>query len=603
MMGFLWRYLKRDKKALLLNIGFVVLQILVQTVFVMGEMQKILDEGVMRQDMGFIIQSGIRMLLLSLLSGACTVVASRYSAIVTAGMVSRIREDCYKKVVSMTPQQMAGFGESTLLNRTVSDATQIQLLMINLMRTSLIVPVLVLCMLVLIFRMNRVIFWILFAAFLLTVVVLVGMGTKSRRHFELLQEKIDRINLLMKEKIMGVRSIRAFVNEGLEEERMEAVNAAARETAIAANRQINFLSPVSMIIMNWTVVLIYLTASPQLRTGMARVSDLLLTFQYLGYFIASLAVIPLLVNLLPKVVVSCKRIQELLAFPTESAEALPGTGAGEPPVKGVRDGEIVFDDVIFGYAGAVDVITHISLTIPAGKTTAFVGTTGSGKSTLMNLIMGFYEPAFGEIRVDHVPLKKRDMEDYRSHISYATQKAFAFLDTVRNNITMYDADMPEERIETACRAACFDEVAAGLPDGISTVLSQGGSNLSGGQRQRLSLARTVAKDAAIYIFDDTFSALDAKTEKAARERIMRLLDRKTVIMVAQKIDTIRNADRIVVLKQGRIVGIGTHDELLASCEEYQEIYATQNYMEEASKVQMKKRKAPNPREMEGRSRG
>lgn len=242
-------------------------------------------------------------------------------------------------------------------------------------------------------------------------------------------------------------------------------------------------------------------------------------------------------------------------------------------------GEIEFKDVIFGYAGATDVITHISLTIPAGRTTAFIGTTGSGKTTIMNLIMGFYEPTFGEIYVDGVSLKERDMNIYRPAISYATQKAYVFQDTVYNNLSMYDAHVTKDRVMAACDAAGFKEVLELMPEGLNTIMAQGGTNISGGQRQRLSLARTVTKEAKIYIFDDTFSALDAKTEKNAREKIFKMLSGKTIVMVAQKIDTIKHADQIVVLKHGQIAGIGRHEELLNTCGEYQEIYKTQNYME------------------------
>ena len=570
MVRFLWKYVRQDPSALLINIFFVFLQIIMQTVFMMKEMKNIIDEGVGKQDMNYILYSGTRMIIFTLLVGVCTVFASYFSARVTAGASCRIREDCYKKVVSFSPQDYGKFGESTLLNRTVTDTTQIQLLLINLMRTSMMVPVIIICMLVLIFRMNKVLFTILFVVFVLTIFVLVVFGTKSKPYFEALQKKIDYVNLLMKEKITGVRAIRAFGNEKLEEEKMERTSEEVFQSAVRANNKINFLSPVSMIMINWAVVLIYLASSSQLRMKMASVSDLLLIFQYLGYFITCLAVVPLLVSLVPKVSVSCNRINELLP-----ADVSVGKSKAD---SNYTFGDIVFDDVIFGYAGATDVVTHVSFTIPTGKTTAFIGTTGSGKTTIMNLIMGFYAPTFGDIQINGCSLRSIDLNEYRTHISYATQKAFVFQDTAKNNITMYDRDITAERLACACQSSCFDEVVDKMPNGIDTVMSPGGTNISGGQRQRLSLARTVAKNAEIYIFDDTFSALDTITEKKSRQQIKKMLDGKTVIMVAQKIDTIKEADQIIVLDKGKITGTGRHDELLNSCKEYRDIYETQSYL-------------------------
>ena len=579
MIRLLGRYFKENKLLVILNIVFVALQIIIQTVFLMKEMKNIIDNGVGRQDMDYIIHSGIKMIVFTLLVGACTIAASYLSAKIVAKMTCRIREDCYKKVVTLSPQEFSIFGESSLLTRTIADATQIQILVINIMRTSLMVPIIIVCMLVLIFRMNRLLFAILFIIFAITVFILIYLGARSKPLFEKLQGKIDYINLLMKEKITGVRTIRAFRNESLEEEKMVKANDDTYDVAISANAKINFLSPISMVLMNWAVVIIYLASSSQLRAGMASISDLLLIFQYLAYFITSLGVVPVMVNLLPKVSVSCKRINELLDMKARADEEEGENKSTEP----VKQGEITFSDVIFGYSGATDVIANVSFTAKAGKKTAFIGTTGSGKTTIMNLLMGFYEPTFGDISVDGVSLRERDLDEYRKSFSYATQRAMVFEDTARSNITMYDSNVADEQIEEAVKAACFDEVIDKMPDGIDTRMAPGGTNISGGQRQRLSLARTVCKDASVYIFDDTFSALDAATEKKAREKIMTMLDGKTVIMVAQKISTIKDADQIIVLDRGRIVGKGSHEELLQSCDEYREIYRTQSYLEEGAK--------------------
>lgn len=575
MVRFLWHYVKQKKGILALNVCFVVLQVVIQTVFLMREMKQIIEQGVARQDMDLILHSGARMLLFTLLVGLCTVAASYFSAVITASVTCKIREDCYRKVLSMSPQEMGRFGESTLQMRTITDATEIQILVINLMRTSLMVPIVVVCMLALIFRMNRMIFVILLSVFALTVFLLVFLGAKAKPLFELLQRKTDRYNLLMKEKITGARTIRAFGNEALEEKRTAEANEEIEDAAVRASDRIRFLSPISLVLMNWAVVIIYLASSAQLQAGMASVSDLILVFEYLAYFITCLGILPVLVNQLPRASVGIRRISELLSAP--AAQESDKTASFQR--RGAGSGEIVFDHVAFGYAGAVNVITDVSFTVKKGQTVGLIGATGSGKTMLMNMLMGFFRPTSGQILFDGVPLSDNAC---RIRISYAPQQSLVFQDTVRNNITMYDGAMTDQRVRQACEAACFDEVLEKLPEGVGTKMDQGGSNLSGGQRQRLSLARTVARDADIYIMDDAFSALDANTEKTARQRISQMLQGKTVFVVAQKIRSIQNADQIIVLKKGRIAAIGTHEQLLFGCQEYQEIYQTQQYLKEGA---------------------
>lgn len=377
----------------------------------------------------------------------------------------------------------------------------------------------------------------------------------------------------MKEKISGVRAIRAFRNQKYEEEKLEAANTEAYNASIAANAKINFLAPFSLIIMNWTVVLIYFVGTEQLQMKMASISDLLLIFQYLAYFISSIAVIPVLVNLLPKVSVSCERINALL----DDKEEAPLSRSRD--CNGIENGKVEFNNVIFGYSGATNVITDITFTAKPGKTTAFIGTTGSGKTTIINLLMGLYRMNSGEIKIDGKSIRDYDPDYLRSRISYGTQKAMIFQDIVYNNIAAYNKACSKERVKASCDAAKFSEVLSKLPDGLNSMMAQDGMNISGGQRQRLSLARTLAKDAAIYIFDDTFSALDTKTEASVRKNIKCMLKGKTVIMVAQKISAIADADNIIVLDKGRIAGQGTHDYLLSNCDEYREIYNTQCYTE------------------------
>lgn len=571
MIRLLSRYFKENIWLVAANVFFVAMQVFFQTVLMMREMKLIVDNGVGRQDMAYIYSSGLKMLGLTLAAGLGTVCASYVSAKIVARISAGIYSDCYRKAVMLPPSDFDHFGASTLLTRTVTDANQIKILVTNIMRSSLIMPVVVVCMLVLIFRINKTIFAIVFFTFALTVFILIYLGSGSRDSFEKLQQKTDRISLLMKEKITGVRTIRAFGNELYEEKKTADADEEARLTAIAANKRINFLSPSSLVLMNWAIVLIYLASSSQLRAGMASVSDLLLVFQYLGYFIACLGVVPYMVNLLPKASVSCARINELLDYDCSGDYACDdGSYTARP-----EPAEIIFSNVSFGYPGAEEVVSDISFTAEAGKTTALIGSTGSGKTTITHLIMGFLRPTSGEIRVGSRPAGDIHL---RQDISYAPQKAYVYNDTILNNITMYSDNIDEKRLSDAVHAACLDEVTDRLENGMQNMVQAGGKNLSGGQRQRLSLARALARDTGIYILDDAFSALDNDTEKRCRGRIKDLLQGKTVLMIAQKMDTIRDADRILVLSDGKIAGSGTHEELLKNCREYKEICDTQNYI-------------------------
>lgn len=613
------RKLKEHGALVLVDVLFVVLQMALQTCFIMPEMKAIIDQGVANADLDAVFRSGAYMLALTVLAGLCTVASSYASARVVAAVTCDIRKDCFSKVMELDLADYNRFGASTLIIRTVANAQQIQVLLINLLRTSLMVPIIIVFMLVLIFRMNVVLFSILAVAFALTLAVLIFFGAKANPRFALLQTKIDRITLLVKERLSGVRTVRAFNNEDFEEARFEGAAQEAYDAAVAANRGINFLAPAAMVLMNWAIVVIYYAGGAQIQAGLASVSDLLLIFQYLGYFISALAVIPVMVNLIPQAVVAVRRIDELLGFEGRDGRAAKGADAGEVAAEGVAAdtatpadsaarasavsmdvanrvsaasadaadrtsaapaGRVEFRDVCFGYNDAANVLDHVSFVAESGRVTAFIGGTGSGKSTIMNLLMGLFPAGSGQILLDGQPIDDRDPHDLRSRVSFATQTPQVFADTARNNITAYDSSIGPDRVRAACEAARFDEVVDKMPEGLDTVMAQGGMNISGGQRQRLNLARAFAKRADVYLLDDSLSALDAKTEAAVRANIDTFLAGKTVLMVAQKVSAIRGVDHIIVLDNGRVVGEGNHEELLASCEEYREIYATQCYQRE-----------------------
>lgn len=579
------RFLKGHWKWVILNTAGIGLNAVLQICFLIPQSKRIIDRGIYARDMAYVCRVGVWMLVITLLTAVMSVVVAWASSRAVAGFVFSLRTACFRKAAEMSPQDAARFGESTLLTRIMTDVTTLQTLLLNILRGSTLVPFIILAELFMLARINLTIFWIFTAFFGVTIAFLIFFGNRSRPYFEKTQKSIDRINLLMKEKITGVRAIRAFDNQRFEEQKLEKADRETYLAAVGANRKISFLSPVSLVFMNWAVIVIYIVGSAQLKAGMASISSLIQVFQYLSYAIASLAIIPSLVNLLPQAGVASRRILEVLhdRGSGDAREADRGKSAGVPDGeegdRAAARGDIVFDDVVFGYEGANAVIDHVSFTARAGQVTAFIGATGSGKTTLMNLMLKLYRPVSGEIRIGGKSLEDWDTDELRRHTAYGTQRPQVFQDTVRNNITVYRDDCTEEQILSACEDAGFAEVLSGLPDGLDTVMALGGTNLSGGQRQRLSIARTLARDADICILDDTFSALDAKTEQKVLEAVRKRCAGRTLIMVAQKVSTIRDADQIIVLDAGRIAAAGKHEELLEHCAQYREIWQTQCYLE------------------------
>ncbi len=575
MFRILTGYLKPYRRFAVGTVFFTLLEYILQIFVLLPESKNIIDHGVVEKNYSVIRNSAFLMMAITLVIGVCSILVAYFSARATAGFVAGLRRDCFRKGEQLSPQDFAALGESTVITRTMADVTQMQLMVINLLRLWLVVPVLIIVELVMIAKLNLTVFFILFGFFAAIVIFLVTFSAKSLSGFEKLQKKVDRINLLMKERITGVRPIRAFRNEKMEDEKAAIANRESYETSILANKKINFLSPIALVLMSWVVVIIYLVGNVQIQSGMSSISELILIFQYVTYFITSLMSIPFVVNILPKAAVSSRRINELLDYkPSENTEWRKVSAPAE------RKGKIEFQNVIFGYAGAVDVIADISFVAEPGKTTALIGPTGSGKTTILNLAQGLYQPTFGDILIDDTSIRGCKDPWLRDYFSYGTQRPMIFQDTVKNNICPDPAAFDEKRMETALRSSCFDEVLKDKPEGIDFMMSQGGMNVSGGQRQRLSLARTFAKEADIYVFDDTLSALDAKTEKKVLDAIHTQLKGKTVLMVAQKISTIEHADHIIVMDKGRIAGRGKHEELLRSCDVYKEIYETQCYLEQ-----------------------
>ena len=531
----------------------------------------ILDNGVKVNNFEVIYNSGILMLIYTLGSMIMVTLVSYITSYITGKVSFDLRSKMFRKVTDLSLYDFNKFESASLMNRATGDINVIQLFILNLLRSCLLIPFVIVGVIIETVLINRTLAAILIVFFIITILFMFIKGNKSIIFFNKLQVSVDRLNLLLREKVYGVRSIRAFGKEDYERNKFEKANDDSYELNIESSLKLYYVAPMAVLLMNVAVVIIYYVGGIQLQYNMVNVADLLLFFQYITYFLSSLALIPFIVKIMPKAIVASNRIEEVFEYEPILLNNPIKQEYKEDSFKGVE-----FNNVIFGYSGAKDVIADINFKAPKGTTTALIGATGSGKSTVMYLLNRMYDPTFGEILIDGVNIKDIDLKELHSKISFGSQKSMVFNDTVIENIRMSDDSITREDIERACEITLFTDAFKSLPSGIDSIIEENGTNISGGQRQRLSLARTIAKDSDIYIFDDTFSALDMKTEKIVRENIKELLKDKTVFMVAQKISTIIDADNILVFDAGRIVCQGTHEELLEKCEIYKEIYESQD---------------------------
>ena len=533
----------------------------------------ILDNGVKVNNFEVIYNSGILMLIYTLGSMIMVTLVSYITSYITGKVSFDLRSKMFRKVTDLSLYDFNKFESASLMNRATGDINVIQLFILNLLRSCLLIPFVIVGVIIETVLINRTLAAILIVFFIITILFMFIKGNKSIIFFNKLQVSVDRLNLLLREKVYGVRSIRAFGKEDYERNKFEKANDDSYELNIESSLKLYYVAPMAVLLMNVAVVIIYYVGGIQLQYNMVNVADLLLFFQYITYFLSSLALIPFIVKIMPKAIVASNRIEEVFEYEPILLNNPIKQEYKEDSFKGVE-----FNNVIFGYSGAKDVIADINFKAPKGTTTALIGATGSGKSTVMYLLNRMYDPTFGEILIDGVNIKDIDLKELHSKISFGSQKSMVFNDTVIENIRMSDDSITREDIERACEITLFTDAFKSLPSGIDSIIEENGTNISGGQRQRLSLARTIAKDSDIYMFDDTFSALDMKTEKIVRENIKELLKDKTVFMVAQKISTIIDADNILVFDAGRIVCQGTHEELLEKCEIYKEIDDYQAYM-------------------------
>ena len=578
-MKLLLRYARSYLLWFIALVALIIVQGCAQLFGLTREMKNIVDHGIQAGDMTYIMHSGLRMLVFTALVAVCGALIAWLGGRIACGMRKDLMRDCYKKILSFSPQDTARFGGATLLTRCITDTENVQRLLGFVLGACLLAPVVIILMLGSLFLVERQVFVAEIAAVSVSFLIMIVLIIRARKRFPALQHRLDRLNLITKEKITGVRTIRSFGREAYEEERGREVNSSVFEADVAANRPLKFVSPAILTIMNLSMVFIYLTGAQKTADGLMQISTLLLTIQYVNSLIPSLSVLPIVFNMVPGAGTGLARIGELMDYRETAIEDQPAAGREAGSFSLSSDPIVSFDHVSFGYEGHKTTLADLSFEIPNGSRIGVVGATGSGKSTLLLLMCGLCRPQEGRILAGGAPLDQLTKDMRMSVFSYVPQKAMVFQDSARENILVYHDGIDGEAVRRACDAAVFTEVADELENGLDTVMAQGGMNLSGGQRKRLSLARGLAKDAAVYLLDDPFAALDAVTARAARSNTMQLLKGKTIVMVAQRFSQVMDFDQIIMMSHGKIAAVGTHDELLAGCSEYADMYRIQCSLE------------------------
>lgn len=522
----------------------------------------------------YIKTAGLKMLALSLLSAVTIIIVSYLSSRISAYFGASVRKEVVEKVMSFGNKEMKEIGTASLITRSTNDINRIQMTITMSLRIAAFAPIMGIGALLKVIHnsMN----FILIIGILLILILIIILFTVVIPKFKILQNLIDKVNLVFRETLSGLPVIRAFANEKHEEQRFDEANTNLKKLNLFVNRIMSVMMPSMNFIMNFICILIVYVGAKRIDLGTVQIGTLMAFIQYTMQIIMSFLMISMMSIMIPRAIVSIKRIAEVLDKEPMIKEPEIIDDIGEK-----FKGNIEFKDVYFRYHDAdEDILENISFKATPGTTTAIIGGTGSGKSTLINLIPRFFDVTGGEILIDGINVKKLDLYTLRENIGYVPQKGILFKGTIKENIAFGKNKIDKKKIEEAARISQSEEFINEKKNKYEEIISQGGTNVSGGQKQRLSIARAIYKNPSIYIFDDSFSALDFKTDKNLRHELKKVTKNSTVIIVAQRISTVLNADQIIVLDEGKIVGIGKHEELMSSCEIYKEIALSQVTEEE-----------------------
>jgi ATP-binding cassette subfamily B protein len=570
-------YLKPYLLLVVIMIAFLVGQTLAN-LSLPDYMAKIVNQGIVGNDTDVVISTGITMLIVALLGGLCTIGASFLASRVATGVTRDLRGDTFEQVERFSPLEFSRFSTASLITRCTNDMQQIQMALYMVLRLALMAPLIGIGAVIKAYQLAPSMTWIMAVAVGALLVVIVVLLSLSMPRFARLQLLVDQLNLVTRERLTGMRVIRAFNREAWERDRFERANLELMDVNVVVNRLMGILQPVMLLVLNFTSITIVWIGAHKIDQNQLLIGDMLAFMQYAMQVIFSFLMLSMLAVLVPRAAVSVHRVVEVL-------DTQPSVQDAARPIEAPHSGgAIAFEDVSFSYPGAEDpVLEHISFTANPGETTAIVGPTGSGKTTLLGLIERFYDATAGRVLVDGVDVRDMPIADLRGRIGYVPQRANLFSGTIESNLRYGNESAATGTIEHAAEIAQAIEFIERFDDTFEHSIAQGGSNVSGGQRQRLSVARAIVREPEIYLFDDSFSALDFKTDAKLRAALADETKNSTVLIVAQRVNTIRNAEKIIVIDDGRIVCQGTHHELLQDCSVYQEIAASQLSEDELAK--------------------
>jgi ATP-binding cassette subfamily B multidrug efflux pump len=563
-------------------IFFILILIFIQsmsTLYLPTLMSDIVDTGIVNGDTGYIMRYGVFMLFVALGGTACSIAAALLSSIVSMGLGQTLREKVFTRVESFSLNEFDKLGTATMITRTTNDITQIQQVTVMIFRMMVSAPIMCIGGLIMALSVDKGLTVVLFVAIPLLAIVIFIVAFKGLPLFKLMQVKLDKINLVLREGLTGMRVIRAFNRDDYQSKRFDEANYDLTQNAIKVNKLMAIMFPIIMLAMNLTTVAIVWFGAIRIDNGDMQVGSLMAFIQYAMQIMFSIVMLTIMFVMVPRAQASAVRVNEILDTEpdiVDTEELMDGSAD-------LEKGYVEFKDVTFSYPEAEEpALRNLNFSVKPGEFTAIIGGTGSGKSTLINLIPRFYDIQSGSVMVDGVDVRNVSQKKLRSKIGFVPQKSVLFTGTVYDNIRYGNENATDDAVKRAAKTAQAFDFVSEMKDGFDSVMAQGGSNLSGGQKQRLSIARALVRKPEIYIFDDSFSALDFKTDAKLRAALRHETKDSTVIIIAQRVATVMDADRIIVLEEGTIAAIGTHKELMKTCDVYKEIVSSQLSEEESA---------------------